>query len=243
MSSAASPSPAPDEPAAKRWSARRLLRLLVRLGDLGGALQVRIGELAKRTPERVAPNLDAVALDRRVGDAWRRLIGLMARIEMRIARQRGSARANAPGAAEKRRQAARARVEAKARFARETGLDPRYAPLKRPLGQEPPPRRSDTYRFREGWASLIEGETDRAVLIQASREFADAAREIGDEPAALQIEALAREVLAEMAEAEAAHAARGFRFTRDDPGFGPAFPFPFPFPDPFASPPPAHDTG
>ncbi|MBS0560490.1 MAG: hypothetical protein JSR21_10580 [Proteobacteria bacterium] len=136
------------------------------------------------------------ALDHRLFMIARRLIGLMARIQLRLRSARGRARANAPGAVEKRREAALRRAEAKAAFVRETNLDPRYMPLKRPLGQEPPPRRSRGWQTLQELAAVIDGVDDRTVLREAWTELAGLARRmqalrIGD-----AIEAVARKVLA-----------------------------------------------
>ncbi|MBS0559026.1 MAG: hypothetical protein JSR21_03125 [Proteobacteria bacterium] len=193
-----------------RWSSVRLLRLVEKLSALGDRLRDKVAEFmggaaaGPDAPENVVrntprPPYDPETIDNRLRTVMHRLIGLLARIEMRAASARGAARANAPGAAEKRREAAQRRAEAKAAFVRETGLDARYMPLKRPLGQEPPPRRSRTWHFRNTWAALIEGETDAEVVASCARELAEIAGLMGEEPIAMQVEALEPMVLAEIA--------------------------------------------
>ena len=194
-----------------RWSSVRLLRLVEKLSALGDRLRDKVAEFmgggAARegdAPENVvrntpSPPYDPEMIDNRLRNVMHRLIGLLARIEMRAASARGSARANAPGAAEKRREAAQKRAEAKAAFVQETGLDARYMLLKRPLGQEPPPRRSRTWHFRNTWAALIEGETDAEVVASCARELAEIAGLMGEEPIAMQVAALELRLLAEIA--------------------------------------------
>src|SRR5579871_2355948 len=91
---------APAGTAARRWSARRMLRLLVRLAGLAGDVRAKARERAQaeaamppdaranRDPEFA----DAEALDQRLGAIFYRLIGLMARWQMRGFSARGRAR-------------------------------------------------------------------------------------------------------------------------------------------------------
>ncbi|MBS0562580.1 MAG: hypothetical protein JSR21_21235 [Proteobacteria bacterium] len=184
------------------------MRLLQRLAGIAIDVRAKAQERAEAEAEADAPPgaganrdpvfADAAGLDLRLGAIVYRLIGLMARWQMRGASARGSARANAPGAVEKRRQAARQRAEAKAAFVRQTNLDPRYMPLKRPLGQEPPPRRSKAWRYLEGLAATIEGTDDRTVVASACAELAAIVRKLGDAKTAERIEALGRAILAEL---------------------------------------------
>jgi len=210
MDDAASPSATGRRrPRPKVSPVKRILGLLRRLTefamDLREAAQERVAaEVAKAEAGGNAdPYFMDSLLDFRLHHLIQRLIGLTARFELRRMSERGKARANAPGAAEKRRLAAQKRAEAKAAFVRETGLDVRYMPLTRPLGVPPPPRRSKTWHFRKGWADLIEGETDAEVVRSCVRELAEIAGLMGEEPVAMQAEALEPLLLAEIAVREA----------------------------------------
>ncbi|MBS0561269.1 MAG: hypothetical protein JSR21_14580 [Proteobacteria bacterium] len=184
-----------------------MLGLLQRLAGLAIDIRAKAAERAEAEAAKLragdGANVDPVfadpaALDRRLGAMFYRLVGLMARIQMRASSARGAARANAPGALGKRQAAARTRAEAKAAFVRQTNLDPRYMPLKRPLGQEPPARRSAVWRYLEGLAETIAGSDDRAVVAETCAEFAAMARRLGAEKTAEAVEALGRAALAEM---------------------------------------------
>ncbi len=207
MPSAASSSPSRPPRRDKPWAVRRVLQLLQRLAGLAIDLRDRAhghaaGEAAKAERGGNAdPFFTDPSLDFRLHLLVRRLIGLMARIQMRRMSARGAARANAPGAAEKRRQAAVKRAEAKAAFVKETGLDPRYMLLKRPFGQRPPPRRSQWWRKLEEMAAAIEGIDDRTVLREACAEMADLARRMGLVQKAQTAEAAGRVLLSLMDDA------------------------------------------
>jgi len=175
----ASRPPRPPRP----WSVRRVLLLLQRFAGLAMDVRFMARERAAEEAAKAAAGgnadplfADPQALDFRLHMIVRRLIGLMARIQLRRASARGAARANAPGAAEKRRAAAQKRAEAKAAFVKETGLDARYMLLKRPFGEPPPPRRSRAWRTLEELASVIDGIDDRTVLREAMADLADLAR-------------------------------------------------------------------
>jgi len=214
MRAAASSSDAPASAAdggasaARRWSGRRLLKLLERLGAIAIDIRAKARERAEQEQAKLRKggwtNTDArfgdpQAVDHRFGMIVYRLIGVMARWQLRASSARGAARANAPGAVEKRREAAAARAEAKAAFVRNTGLASRYAPLQRPLGQPAPPRRSAHWRYLQGLAEIIEGEDDRTVVVSACTALTSMARMLGgEEKAVTAIESLGRAILAEL---------------------------------------------
>ena len=191
----------------RRWTARRLLGLLQRLAGLAMDIRAAATERAEREAAKIAAGdggnvdpdyADPIAVDFRLGMIVHRLIGLMARIQMRAASARGAARANASGAVAKRQAAARERAEVKAAFVKETKLDSRYLLLKRPFGQSAPPRRSKKWRYLEGLASVIEGSDDRTVVREACAELAAEARKLGAHRQAEVIELVGKVILAQM---------------------------------------------
>jgi hypothetical protein len=200
---AAAASPQHDASAGPKWSARPLLRLVERLVACGHGLRARLTELAgaprsDASARSRAGNVDPETIDQRLTMAIHRLIALLARIEMRIASRRGRARATAPGAREKRAEAARRRVEARKRWAEENRLDARYMPGPRGFCVPPPERPSAIQRYRKGLAGLIEGETDQEVLEQVAQELREIAWLLGEDIVAEAVDSAVDAAIAEV---------------------------------------------
>ena len=206
-----------------------MVRLLLALAAYGNTICTRLIERTGRrtqvapdgtdhyapeaTPDGggVAPSAwyEAGLAQRAISHAQRRITALLARMEMEAKAARRAARAESPEAQERHEAGLAKRAEDRALKLAElaaAGLHKRYLMLKRPLGTEPPPRRSDVWRRKMNLIATIAGMCDADVVMDACLALVGAARVIRDDGLVALVKETGRRILRRMGDDTAAEA-------------------------------------